>query len=234
MTFYNEDLSTMTEVEMFLIDAPTDLLLENIRSQISNTYCSVNYTNMMSDKLNMLEEQYGDDSDIMTRVSDVRNEFFSRVITIIQEETGLYVNIDYNSSKETEEVAGEIYEFMIVDLRKNLSKFFTNFIELNKKQIVEELDIVKPKKDVVTNAVKKKLKAVDVRIVSNIYEVVDHIINLEVSSEELLTMTNGDVLLDYYNSAILSGNVTEAFIRLATDNGLINDVIPDISYSITK
>lgn len=231
---YNEDIASITEIEEFLADAPIELLLENIRSQVSSTYCSVNYVNVYSDKLDLIEEQLEDDSDIVRLVNDQRNSFFSKLIDIIDENFNVRAVIDYDDPKYTEAVATELYEFFIVDIRKNLSRFFYNFIQENKKRIVEDLDISKPKKDVITTSVKKNLKGNDIKIISNIYEVIDYISNLEIENDVFLEMCQSDILSDYNNDGILSGSVCDGLMDMAKTHGIISDIVPDITFQLKE
>lgn len=231
---YNEDIASITEIEEFLADAPIELLLENIRSQISSTYCSVNYMNVYSDKLELIEEQLEDDSDIVRLVNDQRNSFFSKVIDIIDENFSVRAVIDYDDPKYTESVATELYEFFIVDIRKNLSRFFYNFIQENKKRIVEDLDISKPKKDVITTSVKKNLKGNDIKIISNIYEVIEYISELEIENDVFLELCQSDILSDYNDEGILSGSVCKGLMDMARSHGIISDIVPDITFQLKE
>lgn len=231
---YNEDIGTVTEMEELLADAPISLLLENVRSQINATFCSVNYVNIYSDKLNIIEESVGDDSDLKRLVNTYRNDFFSKILEIINEFFEVRVDIDYNNPSETEDVATELYEFFIVDIRKVLSRFFYNFIQENKKRIVEELDISKPKKDVLTTSVKKTMKGNDIKIISNIYEVVSYISDLEIMNDVFLEHCQADVLYDYDEQGIIAGNICTGLLQFAKEHNLINDIVPDLTIRLKE
>lgn len=231
---YNEDIGSITEIEEFLADAPTGLLLENIRSQITDNFCSVNYINVYSDKLNVIEDSIEDDSDLKRLVNDYRNSFFSKVLDIIDEKFSVRGIIDYNDPRETEEIATDLYEFLIVDIRKNLVRFFYNFIVENKKRIIEDLQIAKPKKDVVTNQAKKTLKGNDIKIISNIYEVVNYISDMNLDNEEFIELSRSDVLFDYNNNSQISGNIYAGIIGLAREQGIVQDVVPDVMLKLTE
>lgn len=231
---YNEDIASVTEIEEFLADAPIDLLIENIQSQISDTYCSVNYVNVYSDKLNLVEEQLKDDSEIVSLVNQYRNTFFSRLIELIYEKFEVKAVIDYDDPYYTEEVSTELYEFFIVDIRKNLSRFFYNFIQENKKRIVEDLDISKPKKDVITTSVKKNLKGNDIKIISNIYEVINYIADLEIENDVFLELCHSDVLGDYNDQGIISGSICKGMMDMAKNHSIISDLVPDITFKLKE
>ncbi len=227
MVFFNEDMSSNIEIEMLLVDLPIELIKENVRSQIERVYGNINYLNIVSDKLKLIEDQY-EDTDIKMRVNDIRNTFFKEIIDIITEKFEIDVNIDFSDAYETENVAMDLYVFYIVELRRNTYKFLLNYIKDRKKDIVETLNLSKPKKDVTTISVRKKLKSIDVKIISNLYEVVDYILDIGIDDAEFLEYTRNSDISDLYNNNTISGSVASIFLEFAKDSGIISEVVPDI------
>lgn len=227
MTFFNDDMSSEIEIEMLLTDLPIELIKENVNSQLSKIYGTVNYLNIVSDKLQLIEEQY-DDPDIKRRVNDIRNEFFKEIIDIITEKFDINVNIDYSDAYQTENIAMDLYEFFIVENRKNTYKFLLNYIKENKKDIVETLNLSKPKKDVTTMSVRKKLKSIDVKIISNLYEVVDYIVNIGVGDDEFLEYSRNSSILDMYSNNTISGDIAAEFLSFSKEIDMISEVVPEI------
>lgn len=227
MLFLNDDMTTNIEIEMLLADLPMELIKENVKSQINRIYGNINYLNIVSDKLRIIEERY-DDQDVKTQVNDIRNQFFSEIIDIVSEKFDVYVNIDYSNTYQTERIAMDLYEFFIVEIRRNTYKFILNYIKENKKDIVETLGLSKPKKDVTTISARKKLKSVDVKIISNLYDVADYIINIGVDDNDFLDYTRNTDISDLYNTNTISGNLAEQFLQFAKDNNIVSEIIPDI------
>lgn len=228
ITFVETELTSNIETELMILDTPIDLIIEHIRAQINRSYGSINYLNTVSDKLSYMETEYEDDSDTIFKINEMRVMVFSEVAEILKEFFNIDLNIDYNFPKEAEEIVSDLYQFFIVNSRKTTLKFLNNFIKEQKKTIVEELELTKPNKDVVTTSYRKKLKSVDVKIISNLYEVVDHILNLEVPDDRFLEYTRNESVADLYRRGILSGDIYDQFKLYIEDKRIVHDVIPEL------
>lgn len=228
INFIENEITTDVETELMILDTPVELVIEHIRSQMTKTYGSINYINPIQDKLNFVEEEYMDDPDTLFKVNEMRVLVFSEVASIIKEVFDVDVNIDYSNPKFAEEVVSDLYSFFVVNVRKNTFKVLLNYIKENKKDIISALDLNKPKKDVTTMSVKKKLKTPDVKIISNLYDVVDYIMGLEIEDAEFISYTRNESMLDLYNRGIISGAVAENFVEFVKDNLIVHDVIPQL------
>ncbi len=235
INFIETDMTTSIEAELMILDTPTELLFENIRSQMDRSYGAVNYLNTVSDKLRIIEEEFSDDSETVAKVNDMRNTVFGGVADIIQERLNITLNIDYDNPYDVEEKVVDLYEFFIVNIRKVAYRFIYNFINENKKQLIEDMNLGKPNKDVVTNTARtqKKMKMIDVKILSNLHEVVAHIISLEIPDDEFLEYTRNHVILDMYNSGYISGAVSMETIEFMKSKQIISDIIPEIFIKLT-
>ena len=234
ISFVESDMSSSIETELLILDTPVDLIIEHIRAQVERTYGAVNYLNIVTDKFNEIEDNYGDDPDTISKLNDMRVEVYSLVADIIEEYFDVTLNIDYSIPKEAEEIVIDLYEFFIVNIRKTGYRFLLNYIRENKKEIVEILDLTKQNKDVTTTSVRKKLKNVDVKIISNLYEVVDYIMDLELEDDTFIELTRNQTVLNLYNRGILSGSVADEVIRYMKDNRVVNDIVPDLFTKLTK
>ena len=234
ISFVESDMSSSIETELLILDTPVDLIIEHIRAQVERTYGAVNYLNIVTDKFNEIEDNYGDDPDTISKLNDMRVEVYSLVADIIEEYFDVTLNIDYSIPKEAEEIVIDLYEFFIVNIRKTGYRFLLNYIRENKKEIVEILDLTKQNKDVTTTSVRKKLKNVDVKIISNLYEVVDYIMDLELEDDTFIELTRNQTVLNLYNRGILSGAVADEVIRYMKDNRVVNDIVPDLFTKLTK
>ena len=228
INFVETEMSSNIETELMILDTPVPLIIEHIRSQVERTYGSINYLNTVIDKLDLIEDQYSGDSDTVFKVNEMRGLIFSEVAQIISEFFDVQLNIDYDMPKKTEEIVTDIYEFFIVNIRKTGYRFLLNYIKENKKEIIEVLDLSKPKKDVTTVSVRKKLKNVDVKIISNLYEVVNYIMDLDFQDDVFIEYTRNKSILDLYNQGIISGSIAAEVIQYMKDNRIVYDIVPDL------
>lgn len=228
INFVETEMSSDFETELMILDTPVSLIMEHIRSQVERTYGAINYLNIVTDKFNLIEDQYRDDPETIYKVNDMRIFVYSEVAKIISEYFNVDLNIDYDMPKLVEEIVTDVYEFFIVNIRKTGYRFLLNYIKENKKEIVEALDLSKPNKDVTTNSVKKKLKSVDVKIISNLYEVVDYVLSLNIPDDTFIEYTRNQTILDLYNRNIISGSVSEQVVRYMEENRIVHDIVPDL------
>lgn len=218
---FDEDdynLSSTTEIDMLLVDLPLELLKENLRYQINDPLSTdVNYVESVIDKIREMKNAYGDIDDAQRNIDSLIVNFFGFIIQEIDNKFKLDIEIDYNDVSEVMETGTNLYFFLILRYRKNITKFLYRYINRNRKKLVEEFESLYKKKDVTTITLKKKIKNKDdVLIISNLPVIIKYIMNLDIEPLEFLDYSAGE---SHYE-----GNYIK---ELITDGDLIGNFVPN-------
>lgn len=240
--FYDEEnyeLTTSVEVDGLLADLPFELIKESIREQIEDpTGTNINYIDVIIEKCNTFKELHDDNPELITQINDSIDEFFTSIITDINDRFDL--GLDIETIKTTEdiiEVGTAIYTYFILRYVKNVGKFITKYIISNKASIASNFNN-EIKKDVSTAAFKKQIKNKDdLIIVSNLASIIKSIINLEIDSKTFIELSTGSdsyeraILIDLIDTDKLIGDFVKNYLDIVID---IHDYILDSIYTEIK
>lgn len=230
----NYDLFSETELDLLLADLPVELLKENVRKQINDPfYNSVNYLFIVTNKVIILRDQFSEDEDMIDKINDFLVSFLNFFIEEIDERFNLCLDIDPSKVDEFTETAFILYEFFIINYRKNVSNFLYKYILKNKKIIAEGIE---SKKDVSTSSLKKKIKNKDdVVIIANLPTILKQILYLDIDPEEFINYLCQDLNYDslYIKDLItenkLNGNFVDKFFEPLIDNSYgFDEVLNDV------
>lgn len=210
------DLCSDTEIDMLLLDLPFELIKESLRFQINNPLSTnVNYIENVIDKFRVMRDTYGESDDAIRNINTLIVDFFGFIIREIDKKFDLSINVNFDDVDETMETGMVLYNFLILRYKKNINKFLFHYITKNKKKIVEVFQGNYKKKDVTSNALKKKIKNKDdVLILSNLPSIIKYIMNLDLEPEEFLTYTSKNELYEsgYIIKFIATGNLLGNFV----------------------
>jgi hypothetical protein len=234
------DLSSVNMNDELLSDFPLDLIKENIYEQISNPLMSsTNYFNIVMEKYNIIKHNFSDNPDDFKNFENVIIDFCNDVLNSISEKYNLGIdNIDTPELFPTTEA---VYNYFILNYKRNVVRFFYSYITDNRNTLAESYEKMAKKKDVTTLNYKRQLKErEDVIILSNLSSIVSYIKSIQIESLDFVDMTtesddiddrtiellinrgmmNGDFVNDYldivfdYNDNVLDEIVNELQLKL--------------------
>lgn len=219
------------EDEIFLSQAPLELLMENIRSQFTepnwdhkNDFVQSFINKYMYTKENELEEEADEIDGLHDRfiqfMEDILYEFLRIGIPGIEDRT---------TDEEAEEIVHYLYRFFIIFIKKNFVRLFKRYINQHKEELYERL----PKtKDVAYLRYHNEIEdEVDCQIISKIFTVVEMVrdtLQEECDIDTFFDLVKSDsvnleidFILEKYDDGDINGN----FVPFYFD--MLNDVLLD-------
>lgn len=146
-----------TEVDESVSDMHYELIIESIMEQLSEpfntSYKNNNFLKMYEEKYNLISSIF-ENEETKIKLKSVREETYLKVITSIEKHFKFEINKDEINIYDTGKC---LYEFFIINYYKSMIKFFINFINKNKKDIIEYFKN-NTTKDVSTSNLKKFIK----------------------------------------------------------------------------
>ncbi len=150
-----EELSQV-EVDETIDDMHYELIIESIMEQLNEPFNAYKYNNFLKiyeEKYNLIANIY-DNEEVISRLREVREETYLKIITSIEEYFGFEID---KEEIDIYAVGKCLYEFFIINYYKSMVKFFINFINKNKKEIAEYFKN-NSTKDVSTSNLKRTIK----------------------------------------------------------------------------
>lgn len=234
----DNEIINVFDVERVLGDLPIDIIKENILSQIDDPLTfSTNQADQVYDTLTEAMDEFGHIDEYKGEIYELKDDFSIFLIREIDKKFNLGVDIENLSDYEIHDIARNCYDFFIVNLRDNLTRFVSNYIYSNKLSISEEFGEEYKKRDVTTTNMKKLTKNKDdIIILSNTSSIINYVLNLEYQPEEFMSLASEDgeyvssCITEYVNSFKIAGNfVADVLNELKFTH---NDTIDEIAASI--
>ena len=234
----DNEIINVFDVERVLGDLPIDIIKENILSQIDDPLTfSTNQADQVYDTLTEAMDEFGHIDEYKGEIYELKDDFSIFLIREIDKKFNLGVDIENLSDYEIHDIARNCYDFFIVNLRDNLTRFVSNYIYSNKLSISEEFGEEYKKRDVTTTNMKKLTKNKDdIIILSNTSSIINYVLNLEYQPEEFMSLASEDgeyvssCITEYVNSFKITGNfVADVLNELKFAH---NDTIDEIAASI--
>lgn len=232
--FQSEDYEPITnlETELLLTEMPLEVIKENLKVQINNPLSTrVNFLEPMLDKFRVIQDELGDNPEAMQELKSIRVNLFGFLIDALNDAYDLDVEYDPDNGGETQTIGYALYTFLILRYKKNITRFLYKYIKRNKKSLAQEFESYQKKKDVSSLTIKKKIKDKNtILIISNLPEIINYVINLEVSAPDFFEYLDDDDLFEVQtiqqlmNSGKMSDSFIDKYIDVSTD---INDFILD-------
>lgn len=236
------ELSTDLEIDTLLADLPLDLIKENIKEQINDPLStSIDYVNVITEKCDLIKEQFEDPEIHQTIKNNLRN-FFQFVLDELEKRFGFILDLD---DEEDEIIAlGEaMYNFFILRYRKNISRFIYKFIIKNKKSLADHFESIGKRKDVTSISLKKQIKNKDdILIISNLPNVIKYILSLEVEPLDFLKYAADDEIYEatmikkFITEGKIAGNFVNDYLNLIKDeyDEILDEIQTDVKLKIIK
>lgn len=234
----DSEIINVFDVERVLGDLPIDIIKENILSQIDDPLTfSTNQADQVYNTLSEAMEEFGHIDEYKCEIYELKDNFSIFLIQEIDKKFNLGIDIENLADYEIHDVARNCYDFFIVNLRDNLTRFVSNYIYSNKLSISEEFGEEYKKRDVTTTNMKKLTKNKnDIIILSNTSSIINYVLNLEYQPEEFIALASEDgeyvcgCVTEYINNFKIAGNfVSDVLNELKFAH---NDTIDEIAASI--
>lgn len=233
----NEEINVF-DVERILGDLPLELIKENITTQVDDplTYES-DYCTEVYEAFAQAENEFGHIETYKQELLEQIDMFNLFLIDHLDKKFMLGIDLNSISDYEAKDMAKNCYNFFIVNLRENIKNFIFNYIVNNKMSLSMLFDEEYKRKDVTTINMKKKFKnKEDVLILSNLLDVINHILNLEFDPVDFVELCSEpeELVADYIKNAtssfIISGNFVPSVLNELKFSH--NDTIDEIASSI--
>lgn len=192
------------------------LSLEIMETSIKDQIDGVNdsdrdFLGTVIEKFNAINE-YGDPDSVRGIKSEII-EWSDRLIKAIINKYELGYNNPGEDSLDNLSILESLYHFFIIDKTRYTKTFFINYIDRFKLTIINEMGIGGRGNDITTNAnKKKKINKDNVPILSNLTEVIEHIIhNCEITPDIFIDcVDDGEIYTSHirylYECDMLIGN----------------------------
>lgn len=235
MNFDEQYVVSDTEIEMAILDTPLPLFKDLVRDQVREMR-TVNYFEIIVDKLNYMKSLYGDDPDTMSKINMLTTEIATFFIDEICNKFDLSHSFDRHPG-DLMEIAEAMYNSMILNYQKNIRKYLKSYITENRKEIADQYS--NKKKDVTTASVKKKVRNREmISIVSNLPIVVRDLIAVAPTIEGYFETFNdyeNGLVFEAFNTLELAGSMDKFFGVLTDEHEFMLDVITDsLKEKLTK
>ena len=185
----NEDGSLeANEQELLLLNLTDELLVESITDQINNPssifYDKSNYLDTFNTRYNYINTRFKDVPDLLQAVKEAKSEFYANVFKQICDKFGLTLDEDINEN-DMYVMTTVLYEFLVINYVDNVTGFVIQYILNNKKSIIE--NFANKDKKLENISLNKKVKnSNDVIILASMYKIVEHIISLGLTTNDIL------------------------------------------------
>lgn len=203
----------------FLYSIPADLIKENIKTQFSNpaVYRMDYLSSFFQSYEYSLECLESDDE--LDDLKAVRSEFVSFIEDLFNKKLDIGIPDFYEMGEdEQDEIILYLYRFFIINLLKNFTNFFKNYIKENLDDLVTSLP---KRKDITTQAFKKEIDDNDIIIISNLSDIIKKALNTEMTVDEFFKLCSGDkggtelmYIQSKFDDFTLNGNFIEKYKRM--------------------
>ena len=205
-----------------LEDLDDELIDECISEQIESPYFSrSNYLEEFKENFDEEIEEANDDGEEIARLTQIANNFYFKVIYMIEKRFDLSIDHDVVESLTNEairNVAEGLYEFFIVNYIDNVSKYLSSQIIWNKDSII---DVLKDEtgNNVVMNALVAKISDKGYAyILGNINRSINIVKDTETTPEEFIDVFNidefGTMIVKYaISNGIICGDFVDSFLK---------------------
>lgn len=207
----NEDVFTgsLTDSERneILDEVSDDVLISIIKDQISNeddSYNNIDHISSLEKRYNNIVTYYSSDPELLLMLVDRRDKFYKEIEKALTEKLSITIDEELNDRYL---VIKALYNHFILNINDTYLNFFMKFIENNKKTLI---NLKEQGKSIDAFALKKKIKNKDlITLLSNLYPIIDYIIDLELQSSFVFksTFEEGEV-----NSFILNNNISKIIL----------------------
>lgn len=239
--FENDYEATPVDSEVLLSEEPSDLTKGHIRDQFKNpSTMRYDYVSTFIENYNYTMDTIYDE-DVIDDINAVTDTFVKFMMNILTKYYGIgFPELEEKSTETQLDVLHMVYRYFILRMKHNISSYCMNYIKKHKREL---LDMFSEKKDIASvNLLNDGIDASDVILISNLYEIVNYILEQETDVDEFLAHSDMDEpnleteeMVSYYETFTLVGNFTAPYMDHAkSDRGLIKEVEIKLRNKILK
>lgn len=201
------------EADVFLSDVPISLIKENIKSQFDSPMNNrMDYVTTFIDNYDFSKEQCTDDDELKV-LRGAKDDLFSFIRSLFWDYLGIsFPDFEDRDEDDQDELIRCTYRYFIINMKKNFVNMVLHYIDERKEEV---LGICVKKKDVTTLAYKKQISNPDdVLILSNLNNVVKHVISSEIYADDFIRYSrrNNDYEGEYIETAFDEDKITGNFV----------------------
>lgn len=230
-----DDILYSMNCEDFLENEVEDQLDEGIFSNKK-----VDYLDNYLSKYKFYKKEYEANAEFVESLKDKKDNTIEFILNSVSDKFNFIIDED----SRTKKMAKTIYEFFVLDYRRNLKTMVINYINDNKKTIIPELKKKKKGKDISTTASKMNFANTnDALIINNVKYIIDEIIpnclnedfiELILDSDDSVANINMRDFIDE-NKITIDNQTFLSFIHpLINEEDGWSDIISDIVIKLTK
>lgn len=232
------------DVERIMGDMPIEVIKENILTQIddplsySSDYADDVYLTLANAKQELDHiDQYRED------ISEEYDKFSLFLLSNVSSRFNLGIDVEVLDSCELNHLAYDCYRFFIVNLKESLENFLYNYIISNKEELGSMFDSEYKRKDVTTLNMKKScIDKNDILILSNLSEVINHILNIEFDASDFIELCIepgeliGERIKEFVNNFTIPGDFVPPILDelRINHNDLIDEFVSTIRLNIIE
>jgi len=188
-----------------ILELSDDMLLESIYEQIDELKITENvetndHLKIIDGRIQFLKMQSQDDDEFIDKLEDLQLDIYRKILERINSKLGQEFSFEDEYLVFNTKV---IYNFFILRYDNLLIDFFKNYIEGNKLSLVNGLE-EKINKNIVLKQYKKVLrKPEDAIILAYTFEVINLILDLDLSSDTFVDIATNGENIDRYPDCIV-------------------------------
>lgn len=212
-----EEISTRTADDL-LEELELPVIEGSIRDQIQSGFqTSRDFLGVVLEKFQAINEHAEDDAarGIRSEIVDWANS----LIHVIVDKYDLAYNALDEDSLETLDLLEALYNFFVLQKRENTIEFYKRYIDIHKREIIDQMDLTAKGGDITTIANKKKnIQKDNIPILSNLDEVIRFVVErADVSTDEFLeVLRDGDfyieAVIEYFEDQTLIGEIVKEYV----------------------
>ena len=196
----DEDTLDQNEQELILMNLTDELLIENITEQIKKPhtifYEKTNFIDVFEERFKYICERFKDTPDLIASVKEARVSFYQKIYKLISTKFDFVLD-DFEENLNMYLITKVLYEFLILNYTENVKTFVINYINSNKKSLSKNYTKIK---NLDTTTLKKTLRNEnDIIVIANIYDIVENIINIDFSIEDICKIIIESDIHEYNN-----------------------------------
>lgn len=226
------------ESDQFISDTSVDILKEAIKDQFNDPIDDFKRDYVQS-FINMLNfSRKNEDEDEADEITRIYDDFIIFMTNIMMNNLGVgFATIEDEGVEEQLELIQMTYRFFIRRIKKNFRGVVLQFINENEDFILETFP---KKKDVTTMNFEDVVSEVDLRVLSNMDDVIDVALDREYTIDEFIDACaydddslETDFIKRSFDSNALTGNFVELYTGMVSDD-LKGELASKIRNSILK
>lgn len=216
----NEPYYGGDETEEFLSEISLSVLKENLLQQFRDPgWVSVDYFNIFIKSFEYSMREVEDEEDV-AELDRLKLNFFEFMTDLFRARLGIgFPNfLDTLDDGDAVDLMHFTYRFFTLNIKENFLYYIWNYIDKYKDDLSERFET---KKDITYLAYRKKLRDLDIMLISNLADIITYILTQDITIDEFFTLCDGDesgvelmTVIDGYNEMTITGNFIPKYAKM--------------------